>query len=498
MNTLINNSTTTTQQHAKGSETQTFESEFQHTATTIKTEIAGLFTGDMTISKIVSRCQGAIQDKFEKFDFETKTACSDSEKLLKLGWEQAKQNGQWITAHDAYRLDTLEQGISEVGGYMCNPVNSKMIKVYRKTTLPKGTWMERKSQRLGSADLDVAKLHKRAEKELTKTCGQCLDKKMISSGTYIQNTSKFMATALENSSSDRSSSLSGDELKSDYQHSDYVNFETSNKKNPDQKDLAGIAEADNEEGGSSLPRNPRGISNGTERVLERTSGINMFERNFNSMQIHEEFESHGSQEIIHLETKVISNYNSTSIENMTFRNELRGTLQNASRNSVQDVLVDDFNSPTEHRSSRDSIPRDYRDGAMIYETENGPEKARLCELDSSTHLNTKFMIESAQKADREMNSLQADLERSSQKKAAAFEQEYISQKKTPSCDDLGVISHHERHSVTIEVCGKSVEDYQSEGLSYQSRTSRIQYEAAQVERDLQPIESSKTLKSRVE
>lgn len=434
------------------------ESKYQQTTTytTTTTTTTGVFSGDMTISKIIARCEGAIKDNFAKYDFEAKTACSESEKIITLGWDQAKQKGQWITAQEGYRIDTCEQEISEIGGYMCNPINSKMIKLYRKATIPKGTWMERKGQRFGSADLDSIKIDKETDGLLTKTCGQCLNKKMISSGTFLPDTTKFVANILDN----QSNISEEDKLNSDIEHSDYVNFETSNKKDHQSKDLAGIEEVENDEGGSSLPRNRKILTE--QHLLNKC--IDLFGTNSEFKEDEENSKYSGSHTIINIETNNITKYDSNSSENITFRNDAQESIEKVQIDSNHQIQI----TSMEHRSSRDSVPRDYRSGAMLFETENGVEKARLCDLDSSNFLNTQFQIQTTLLAEREIHKLQEDLERSSQKKNAQLDQtQNDSQVNAPFSAQLS----------------------KADGLSHASKSSRFDYEEALVETNCQPISS---------
>jgi hypothetical protein len=79
----------------------------------------------------------------------------------------------------------MEQHHTEVGGYMCNPMNTKMLKVYRKGTLPRGTWAERRRKKMGSAcSIDV---EKEVNERLAKTCTKCLDQKLMTSGTILNS-----------------------------------------------------------------------------------------------------------------------------------------------------------------------------------------------------------------------------------------------------------------------------------------------------------------------
>jgi hypothetical protein len=89
---------------------------------------------------------------------------------------------------------------------------------------------------------------------------------------------------------------------------------------------------------------------------------------------------------------LVKKYDSSSEENMTFRNDLENTQAKVINQLKENITVENWNYSLEHRFSRDGIPRDYRDGAMIYETDHGVEKARLSELDSSSFLNAKFQI----------------------------------------------------------------------------------------------------------
>jgi hypothetical protein len=61
------------------------------------------------------------------------------------------------------------------------------------------------------------------------------------------------------------------------------------------------------------------------------------------------------------------------------------------------------------RKEGKGIPRDYRDGAMIYETSTRIEKARLNQLDSSTFQSTKFRVESATIAQGNIDDMQNEL-----------------------------------------------------------------------------------------
>jgi hypothetical protein len=183
--TQNNNFTTTTN--------QTHHETIMRTETVTTTSV-DLFTGDMTKSKIEARCLNAMEQAFDKFDQEAKrTNDTEEERTLDMAWETAKLKGQWITAQDACLMNTLEQKHTEVGGYMCNPVNTRLMKVYRKGKLPKGTWHERQQMKraktmknaYGNPDY-VGKL---VDACLTKTCTKCLRRGLLTSGTLISSAS---------------------------------------------------------------------------------------------------------------------------------------------------------------------------------------------------------------------------------------------------------------------------------------------------------------------
>jgi hypothetical protein len=134
----MNSNTNNNQNHQnelKSSETQIIESRCEKDVTvtcqtTTTTTANGVFKGDMTISKIITRCEEAAKLQFKSYRMDAKTACSESDKSAKIDWDHAKKRGEWVTCTNAYRVDTFDQN-NDVGGYMCNPVNSKLIKIYR-------------------------------------------------------------------------------------------------------------------------------------------------------------------------------------------------------------------------------------------------------------------------------------------------------------------------------------------------------------------------------
>lgn len=407
MSTIYNNNTKTT----------------MNTETVINTETitttANIFTGNMTQSKIMKRCMNAIEEGYQKYDLEAKTQASEGEKSMSIGWEQAKQKGQWIIAKDAIRIDTLEQEHTEVGGYMCNPINTKMLTVYRKGKLPKGTWMDRKRNRTYSAHSDAKHIDKIVKENLTRTCEKCLDKRIMTSGTsgskynnvdYNGSNVKveISTTGFDHVGSrldltqSRSSSDSPLDLESELEFQTHT---TQNLERACQEDLAGIIEQDGEEGGSSFPRqllNVHNIEQGQARINtfeQSVNNINLTGRNLRSPS---DFETAVKREDSNYATfGSDKNFASTTVTKVV-RTEYESLPVNTKpiviQSSKQEYSVSS-------KGSRNDLPRDYRDGAMIYQTAERVEKARLADLNSSGYRNTKFEIESRIIAQGEVNDM---------------------------------------------------------------------------------------------